>query len=58
MPNYFSGITNFFTKKLEVMKVCKFELRGYLFPISFINIEALALVRTQSVGVEHTENYN
>jgi LmbE family N-acetylglucosaminyl deacetylase len=56
-PNYFVDVTNYFAKKLEVMKVYESELGEHPFPRSIRNIEALATFRGASVGVEYAEAF-
>jgi LmbE family N-acetylglucosaminyl deacetylase len=56
-PNYFVDVTNYFAKKLEVMKVYESELSEHPFPRSMRNIEALATFRGASVGVEYAEAF-
>ncbi len=56
-PNYFVDITKHFSKKLEMMKVYESELGEHPFPRSLRNIEALAVFRGASVGVEYAEAF-
>ena len=42
-------------KKLEIMKIYESELGEHPFPRSLRNIEALAVFRGASVGVEYAE---
>jgi LmbE family N-acetylglucosaminyl deacetylase len=56
-PNYFVDVTNYFSKKLEMMKVYESELGEHPFPRSIRNIEALATFRGASVGVEYAEAF-
>ena len=57
LPNHFVEITDFFQKKLEVMRIYKSELGDHPFPRSEKNIEALAVFRGASVGVELAEAF-
>ena len=57
LPNHFVEITDFFEEKLEVMRVYESELGHHPFPRSEKNIEALAVFRGASVGVELAEAF-
>lgn len=57
MPNYFVDITQFLSKKLEVIKIYDSEIGKHPFPRSLRNIEALATFRGASVGVEFAEAF-
>ncbi len=57
IPNYFVDISQFFKKKLEVMRIYESELGQHPFPRSERNIEALATYRGASVGVEYAEAF-
>ena len=57
MPNYFVNITSFFREKLELMQVYQSELGEHPFPRSLKNIEALAIFRGASVGVDYAEAF-
>lgn len=56
-PNYFVDISNYFKKKIEVIKIYESELGEHPFPRSLRNIEALATFRGASVGVEYAEAF-
>jgi LmbE family N-acetylglucosaminyl deacetylase len=56
-PNYFVDITDYLTKKLEIMQIYKSELGNHPFPRSLRNIEALAVFRGASVGVTYAEAF-
>lgn len=57
IPNYFVDVSKHFTKKLEIMKIYESELGEHPFPRSLRNIEALAVFRGASVGVEYAEAF-
>jgi LmbE family N-acetylglucosaminyl deacetylase len=57
IPNYFVDITNFFEKKIEIMKVYESEMGEHPFPRSNENIKALAVFRGASVGVQYAESF-
>ena len=57
MANYFVDITDFFKEKLSVMQIYESELGEHPFPRSLKNIEALAIFRGASVGVEYAEAF-
>ena len=57
IPNYFVDISKFLPRKLEIMKVYQSEIGEHPFPRSLRNIEALAVFRGASVGVEYTESF-
>lgn len=56
-PNYFVDVSDYFSKKLEIMKIYESELGEHPFPRSIRNIEALATFRGASVGVEYAEAF-
>lgn len=56
-PNYYIDITSHFRKKLEIMQVFESELGEHPFPRSLRNIEALAVFRGASVGLEYAEAF-
>lgn len=57
LPNYFVDITEFLNQKLEAMQIYKSELGEHPFPRSKRNIEALAIFRGATVGVEYAEAF-
>lgn len=57
MPNYFVDISPFMEEKLEIMKIYESEIGEHPFPRSIKNIEALAIFRGASVGVEYAEAF-
>ncbi len=57
LPNYYVDVTPYFHKKLEIMKIYESEIAEHPFPRSIRNIEALAVFRGASVGVEYAEAF-
>jgi LmbE family N-acetylglucosaminyl deacetylase len=57
VPNYFVDITEFFNKKIEIMKVFESEIAEHPFPRSLRNIEALATFRGAAAGCEYAEAF-
>lgn len=57
IPNYFVDISDFFLEKLKLLTVYHSELGEHPFPRSLRNIEALAVFRGASVGVEYAEAF-
>lgn len=57
MPNYYVDISNFLIEKLEIMKIYESEIGKHPFPRSLRNLEALAVFRGASVGVEYAEAF-
>lgn len=57
VPNYFVDISEFMQEKLEIMKIYESELSKHPFPRSLRNLEALAVFRGASVGVEYAEAF-
>mgnify|MGYP001796507939 CR=1 FL=1 len=57
IPNYFVDVTDHFKKKLETMKIYASELGEHPFPRSLRNMEALAVFRGASIGVEYAEAF-
>jgi LmbE family N-acetylglucosaminyl deacetylase len=56
-PNYFVDITAHFKEKINAMNVYESEIEEHPFPRSIRNIEALAVFRGASVGVEYAEAF-
>lgn len=57
IPNYYVDISEYMKKKLEIMNIYASELGEHPFPRSERNIEALAVYRGASVGVEYAEAF-
>lgn len=57
IPNYFVDISDYFKKKIEIMKIFDSELGEHPFPRSERNIEALATYRGATAGVEYAEAF-
>lgn len=57
MPNYFVDISEYFEKKIEVMRIYESELGDHPFPRSERNLEALATFRGASAGVNFAEAF-
>lgn len=56
-PNVFVDISEFFEKKMEIMRVYESELSNHPFPRSEKNLEALATLRGATGGVEYAESF-
>jgi LmbE family N-acetylglucosaminyl deacetylase len=56
-PNYYVDISKFLERKIEIMNVFASEMGEHPFPRSAKNIEALAVFRGASVGVEYAESF-
>lgn len=56
-PNYFVDISDYFEKKLEIMKIYKTELQEHPMPRSLKNIEALATFRGATINKNYAESY-
>jgi len=57
IPNYFVDITKTFEEKLQIMQIYESEIGEHPFPRSLRNIEALAVHRGATVGVEYAEAF-
>lgn len=57
LPNYFVDISNYLEEKLELMKIYDSEIGEHPFPRSLRNIEALAVFRGATAGVEYAEAF-
>lgn len=57
VPNYFIDITEYFAKKMEIMRVFESEMSEHPFPRSERNIEALATFRGAIAGCEYAEAF-
>jgi len=57
VPNVFVDISNFFEKKLEIMKIYESEIGIHPFPRSLETIEALAKVRGAQAGCRYAESF-
>lgn len=56
-PNYFINISDYFNKKLEIMKVYKSETQEHPMPRSLKNLEALAVFRGASINKNYAESF-
>jgi len=57
IPNYFVDITNYFEKKIEIMKIYSSELGEFPFPRSIKTIESLASLRGSMIGKSYAEAF-
>lgn len=57
LPNYFVDISEYFSRKIEIMNVYESELGNHPFPRSLRNIEALATFRGATIGAEYAEAF-
>ncbi len=57
IPNYFVDISDFFHQKIKIMQIYKSELGEHPFPRSKRNIEALAIFRGATIGVNFAESF-
>ena len=57
IPNVFVDITNFFDKKIEIIKIFESEISEHPFPRSERNLRALATLRGATSGCEYAESF-
>jgi len=57
IPNVFVDISEFFNKKLEIMKIYENEIGVHPFPRSLETIESLAKVRGAQAGCKYAESF-
>ncbi|MCF6173214.1 MAG: PIG-L family deacetylase [Campylobacteraceae bacterium] len=57
VPNVFVDISEFFEKKLEIMRIYESELGDHPFPRSLKNLKALATLRGATAGCEYAESF-
>lgn len=57
IPNVFVDISEFFEKKIEIMKVFESEIAEHPFPRSERNLRALATLRGATAGCEYAESF-
>jgi N-acetylglucosamine malate deacetylase 1 len=57
MPNTFYDVTDYFEKKLEIMKHYQSEIMKEFYPRSLSSIEALARFRGSSIGRKYAEAF-
>ena len=57
IPNVFVDISEFFNKKLDIMKIYDSEIGIHPFPRSLETIEALAKVRGAQAGCKYAESF-
>lgn len=57
IPNVFNDISNYFNKKIEIMKTYESELAEQPFPRSLDNIEALARFRGATSNCKYAESF-
>ena len=56
-PNYYEDISKFLTKKKNVMKIYKSEIKNFPFPRSIKAIDALAKLRGSQIGKNAAESF-
>jgi LmbE family N-acetylglucosaminyl deacetylase len=57
IPNVFIDISNYFEKKLEIIKIYESEIMEEPYPRSISSIEALARYRGSRIGVKYAEAF-
>lgn len=57
IPNSFVDMSEYFEKKIEIMKIFKSEVAEHPFPRSEKNIRALASLRGATCGCEYAESF-
>jgi LmbE family N-acetylglucosaminyl deacetylase len=57
IPNIFVDVSEFFEKKIEIMKIFESEIAPHPFPRSERNLRALATLRGASSGCEYAESF-
>ncbi|QEZ88268.1 deacetylase, PIG-L family [Aliarcobacter cibarius] len=57
IPNVFVDISEYFEKKIEIMKVFESEISEHPFPRSERNLRALATLRGATCGCEYAESF-
>jgi len=58
IPNYFNDVTNFLSKKIQILKKYKNEMRKWPHSRSFENVKFLAKSRGSMVGCDAAEAFN
>lgn len=58
IPNYFIDISDYISKKLEILEIYKEEIGNHPFPRSLEGIEALAKIRGIGAGKKYAEAFN
>ena len=57
IPNLFVDVSNFFEKKIEIMKEYKSEIDEHPFPRSEKNMRSLGTLRGARCGVDYAESF-
>lgn len=57
VPNVFIDISEFFSKKADIMRMYKSEIKNFPFPRSIENLEALAKFRGATSGCKYAESF-
>lgn len=57
LPNYYIDISPYFHEKARILQIFQSEIGEHPFPRSIKNLEALAIFRGASVGVEYAEAF-
>ncbi len=57
IPNVFVDISDYFEKKIEIIKIFESEIAPHPFPRSERNLRALATLRGSTAGCEYAESF-
>jgi LmbE family N-acetylglucosaminyl deacetylase len=57
IPNYYVDISDFFSKKVEILNIFESEIQEHPFPRSIKAVEALALLRGAQSGCNFAESF-
>jgi len=56
-PNVYEDVTNFFSKKMKIMKIYKSELKKHPFPRSVDSMKSLGILRGSQSGFKYSEAF-
>lgn len=58
IPNHFVNISNLISKKINILKIYKSEIKKHPFPRSIDSIKSLAILRGSQAGCKYAEAFN
>ena len=58
MPNHYVNISNLMSKKINILKIYRSEIKKHPFPRSIDAVKSLAILRGSQAGCKYAEAFN